>query len=188
MGEAVEVREAVPADAEAAVELWKSSHVIRRNGRPLPEAHIASAYQRMSVPGALLLLALDPRSDSAPEGAPESTSESGPDGGRPAVVGTILGVQGLDRDGLGPAVPGLVHICLLSVAPDRWGQHIGRMLVEQMLLRAAAHGYQRAQLWTHADNLRANRLYKSMGFRRSGRVRVDDWGELLVHYWRAVEG
>ena len=176
MGEAVEVREAVPADAEAAVNLWKSSHVIRRNGRPLPEAHIASAYRRMSVPGALLLLALD----SGPEG--------GPDGGLPAVVGTILGVQGLDRDGLGPAVPGLVHICLLSVAPDRWGQHIGRLLVEQMLLRAAANGYQRAQLWPHADTLRANRLYKAMGFRRSGRVRVDDWGELLVHYWRTLEG
>ncbi|WP_034089784.1 GNAT family N-acetyltransferase [Streptacidiphilus albus] len=176
MGEAVEVREAVPADAEAAVDLWKSSHVIRRNGRPLPEAHIASAYQRMSVPGALLLLAHDP----CPEGAP--------DGARPPVVGTILGVQGLDRDGLGPAVPGLVHVCLLSVAPDRWGQHIGRLLVEQMLLRAAEHGYRRAQLWTHADNLRANRLYKAMGFRRSGRVRVDDWGELLVHYWRTLEG
>ncbi len=183
MGETVEVREAVLADADAAVDLWKSSHVIRRNGRPLPEAHIASAYQRMSVPGALLLLAHDPRPDGGSDGGPEG----GPDGGRPAVVGTILGVQGLDQDGLGPAVPGLVHICLLSVAPDRWGQHIGRLLVEQMLLRAAAQGYRRAQLWTHADNLRANRLYKAMGFRRSGRVRVDDWGELLVHYWRTVE-
>lgn len=187
MGEAVEVREAVPADAEAAVDLWTLSHVIRRNGRPLPEAHIASAYQRMSAPGALLLLAHDPWPRDEPGDEPEGGPVNGPDGGRPPVIGTILGVQGLDQDGLGPAVPGLLHVCLLSVAPDRWGQHIGRLLVEQMLLRAAAHGYHRAQLWTHADNLRANRLYKAMGFRRSGRVRVDDWGELLVHYWRAVE-
>ncbi len=203
MGEQGAVRAA--ADVEAAVAMWTLSHVVRRNGRPLPEAHIDLARKRMSVPGALLLLAradegggagvsVGPGASPAP--APEApvpggAAGAGPDAGADAqppgvVVGTILGVPGLDRDGAGPPVPGLLHISLLSVAPDRWGQRIGRMLVDQVLARASTRGYEQAQLWTHADNLRANRLYKSMGFRRSGRVKIDDWGELLVHYRRAV--
>ena len=180
MSEQAAVREAVAEDIEAALALWTTSHVVRRNGRPLPEAHIASAHQRMAAPGALLLLARCPGDADAAgqaEGAPDVARE---------VVGTVLGVQGLDRDGAGPPVPGLLHISLLSVAPERWGQHIGRQLVEQVLARASLRGYEQAQLWTHADNLRANRLYKSLGFRRSGRVKIDDWGELLVHYRRAV--
>ncbi|QMU79373.1 GNAT family N-acetyltransferase [Streptacidiphilus sp. PB12-B1b] len=210
MSEQAAVREAVAQDVDAAVRLWTLSHVVRRNGRPLPEAHIASVHRRMATPGALLLLARCPADDEP--GAPgahlgggdpqrpgadrDGRVDAGWDGGvhdpgsagPGAVVGTILGLQGLDRDGAGPPVPGLLHISQLSVAPDRWGQHIGRQLVEQVLIRASARGFEQAQLWTHADNLRANRLYKSMGFRRSGRVRIDDWGELLVHYRRAVRG
>ena len=178
MGEQVSVREAETREVDAAVTLWTLSHVVRRNGRPLPEAHIASAHDRMAAPDALLLLAHD---DSEPE------PDSADDKETPAVIGTILGIQGRDQDGAGPSVPGLIHISLLSVAPERWGQHVGRLLVEQVLARASARGFDQAQLWTHADNLRANRLYKAMGFRRSGRVRVDDWGELLVHYRRPVQ-
>jgi len=207
MSEQAEVRAAGAADIEAAVAMWTLSHVVRRNGRPLPEGHIQLARARMSVPGALLLLARCAQGERAgvvvDAAAGSAADTDGPGAGTPTadgpgagaereaarqrvVVGTILGVPGLERDGAGPPVPGLLHISLLSVAPDHWGQRIGRLLVDQVLLRASARGYQQAQLWTHADNLRANRLYKSMGFRRSGRVRIDDWGELLVHYRRAV--
>ena len=202
MGEAVTVREAAAADLDAAVALWTFSHVVRRNGRPLPEAHIASVHERMASPEALVLLAHDlddgdggdsEESDRASDRRPvgvlgqepdkEPDKESEHDFG---IIGTIMGVQGRDEDGAGPPVAGLIHISLLSVAPDRWGQHIGRLLVEETINRAVARGFDKAQLWTHADNLRANRLYKAMGFRRSGRVRVDDWGELLVHYRRPL--
>lgn len=200
MDEAVTVREAAAADLDAAVALWTFSHVVRRNGRPLPEAHIASVHERMASPEALVLLA----HDSADQNGQESVREAGrgPDSGEhdeepdkdpdkesehnSGIIGTIMGVQGRDEDGSGPPVSGLIHISLLSVAPDRWGQHIGRLLVEETIKRAVARGFDQAQLWTHADNLRANRLYKAMGFRRSGRVKVDDWGELLVHYRRAL--
>jgi ribosomal protein S18 acetylase RimI-like enzyme len=191
MGETVVVREAEAADIDAAVLLWTSSHVVRRNGRPLPPAHIELARQRMAASDALLLLAQDTAREGA-QGAPGEPARL-PDPSDPAesyqssgLIGTILGVQGLDGDGAGAPLPGLLHISLLSVAPDRWGQHVGRLLVEETISRAPALGYDRAQLWTHADNLRANRLYKAMGFRRSGRVRVDDWGELLVHYRRPL--
>ena len=178
MGGTVDVREAVGADIDAAVALWTLSHVVRRNGRPLPEAHVAVARQRMASPESLLLLAEESEADPA-EAGPSSGTE---------LIGTILAVQGLERDGAGPAIPGLLHLSLLSVAPDRWGRHVGRHLVEAVLDRSASDGFTEAQLWTHADNLRANRLYKAMGFRRSGRVRVDDWGELLVHYRRGLSG
>ena len=173
MGDTVDVREGVNADIDAAVALWTLSHVVRRNGRPLPEAHVSIARQRMASPDSLLLLAEVPEADSGPGSGLE-------------LIGTILAVQGLDQDGAGPPIPGLLHLSLLSVAPDRWGRHVGRHLVEAVLRRAASDGFREAQLWTHADNLRANRLYKAMGFRRSGRVRVDDWGELLVHYRRSL--
>jgi ribosomal protein S18 acetylase RimI-like enzyme len=207
MSEQAAVRAAGAADVEAAVAIWTLSHVVRRNGRPLPEAHIQLARRRMSAPGALLLLARCPagaesevRIDSAADVADTAADVAGADvtadpgddsvADRAAapgvVVGTILGVQGLDQDGAGPPVPGLLHISLLSVAPDRWGQRIGRLLVDEVLDRASVRGFEQAQLWTHADNLRANRLYKAIGFRRSGRVRIDDWGELLVHYRRPV--
>jgi ribosomal protein S18 acetylase RimI-like enzyme len=183
MGENVAVREADVRDVDAAVTLWTLSHVVRRNGRPLPEAHIVSAHERMAAPGALLLLA---RADAAcPEGGDTGGDGGGTEPG--SVIGTILGVQGRERDVSGPPVPGLLHISLLSVAPERWGQHVGRLLVEQVLARASTRGFEQAQLWTHADNLRANRLYRAMGFRRSGLVRVDEWGELLVHYRRSVD-
>ena len=190
MGEAVTVREAAAADLDAAVALWTLSHVVRRNGRPLPEAHIVSAHERMASPEALVLLAHDP-GDGADEsqGEPAGASEKEPEKESehdPGIIGTIMGVQGRADEGAGPPVAGLVHISLLSVAPDRWGQHIGRLLVEETINRAVASGFEQAQLWTHADNLRANRLYKAMGFRRSGRVKVDDWGELLVHYRRSL--
>ena len=49
-----------------------------------------------------------------------------------------------------------------------------------------SRGYERAQLWTHADNARAQRLYERHGFRRTGREKDDDLGEWIVHYERAL--
>jgi ribosomal protein S18 acetylase RimI-like enzyme len=185
MGDTVDVREAVDADIDAAVALWTLSHVVRRNGRPLPEAHVTVARRRMASPDSLLLLAEEPEADRVTGSDSVAEAGPGPVSGL-ELIGTILAVQGLEQDGAGPPIPGLLHLSLLSVAPDRWGRHVGRHLVEAVLNRAASDGFTEAQLWTHADNLRANRLYKAMGFRRSGRVRVDDWGELLVHYRRGL--
>jgi ribosomal protein S18 acetylase RimI-like enzyme len=74
------------------------------------------------------------------------------------------------------------------VAPDRWGHRLGHLLLDAVAAEAAERGYERLQLWTHADNLRANRLYKSLRFRRTGRALIDPWGELLVQYQRPVAG
>lgn len=57
-------------------------------------------------------------------------------------------------------------------------------MVEAVLSEARSRGYGRAQLWTHADNTRAQRLYENRGFRRTGREKQDDLGETIVHYER----
>ena len=51
-----------------------------------------------------------------------------------------------------------------------------------MLREGRARGFAHFQLWTQANNRRAQRLYEGIGFRRSGREKVDDLDELIVHY------
>ena len=89
-------------------------------------------------------------------------------------------------DGAGPPVPGLCHVSTVFVAPNRWGEGIGGRIVDAVLAEARARGYERAQLWTHADNARAQRLYEGRDFQRSGREKDDDLGERIVHYQRAL--
>lgn len=98
------------------------------------------------------------------------------------VVGTALGSQALDGDGDGPPLPGLCHVSAVSVRPDRWGRGVGTRLVRHLMGEARARGYSAFQLWTHADNERAQRLYERLGFVRSGREKVDDFEERIVHY------
>ena len=178
VGETVVVRPAGPADVAAAADVWRVSHLVRRNGRPLPEERQDRVYGRMTAPGALLLVAEEP----IPPPATEPGGDA--DGVPPPVIGTALALPGREDDGVGPAVPGLLHISLVSVEPDHWGRHVGRLLVETVLERGLALGYQHAQVWTYADNAWANRLYRSAGFRRTGRARIDEWGEFIVHYRR----
>jgi 8-oxo-dGTP pyrophosphatase MutT (NUDIX family)/ribosomal protein S18 acetylase RimI-like enzyme len=79
-------------------------------------------------------------------------------------------------------VPGLAHISSVATLPGHWGQGLARRGVEAILAQAARRGYARAQLWTHVDNAGARHLYKSLGFELSGRHRLDDHGEPIVHY------
>jgi ribosomal protein S18 acetylase RimI-like enzyme len=101
-----------------------------------------------------------------------------------AIIGMALGIQANADDGAGPPIAGLCHVSAVFVASQRWGQGIGRHLVEALLDHARLRGYSAAQLWTHADNQRAQRLYEGMGFRRSSREH-DDQGEVIVQYQRS---
>jgi ribosomal protein S18 acetylase RimI-like enzyme len=88
-------------------------------------------------------------------------------------------------------VPELCHIAMIFVAPERWGEGIGgRVLggrvLDGVLEEARSRGYERAQLWTHADNARAQGLYEKYGFRCTGREKGDDLGEWNVHYERTL--
>lgn len=160
----VVVRAGERQDLDGAVKIWRAADTARRGGRPAPPEHETRIHGYLAKRDAFLVIAED-----------EST-----------FVGMTLAMQGLDDDGAGPPLPGLCHISLVFVAPDHWGEGIGGGLVDAVLREARSRDYARAQLWTHADNGRAQRLYEGRGFRRSGREKDDDLGERIVHYKRAL--
>ena len=158
------VRLGTPSDIEPAIAVWKASITARRAGRPVPPEHEAQVWFALRKPDAFLLVAED----------------------ADAIVGMALGMQGLADEGAGPPVPGLTHVSLVFVAPGRWGEGIGGCLIDAVLDEARLRGYTRAQLWTHADNARGQRLYEGRRFWRSGREKDDAAGERIVHFEREL--
>lgn len=150
------------ADIDAAVAVWQLANTVRRGGNPVPASHEDRMRGYLAKTDSFL-----------------SVAEAG-DGAE--LVGMALGMQALDHDGAGPPIPGLCHISAVFVHPDRWGHRVGTMLMQSLLAEGRNRGYERFQLWTHADNERALRLYEGLGFARSGREQVDDLDELTVHY------
>lgn len=83
-------------------------------------------------------------------------------------------------------VPGLAHISTVATAPYRWGQGLAGTALAAVVSHTRRRGFARVQLWTHRSNTGAQRLYQRHGFLRSGRERVDDRGEPIVHYLHDV--
>ena len=162
MGDVV-IRRGEAEDVEPAVAVWFAANTARRQGLRPGAEQAARARDHVSNPEAFLLVA-----DDAGD-----------------VVGMALGTQGLADDGSGPPVRGLCHVSMIFVAPDHWGRGIGGRLVDALLPEARSRGYDRAQLWTQSDNMRARRLYEGRGFVPSGREK-DEFGERIVHYQRAL--
>jgi ribosomal protein S18 acetylase RimI-like enzyme len=159
----VVIRRGGPEDVEPAVAVWLAANTARRDGLPPRPGQEARARGHVRKPDAFLLVA-----DDAGQ-----------------IVGMALGMQGLADDGAGPPVRGLCHVSMVFVAPDHWGMGLGGRLVDALLAEARSLGYERAQLWTQADNERARRLYEGRGFRHSGRKK-EEFGERIVHYQRAL--
>jgi 8-oxo-dGTP pyrophosphatase MutT (NUDIX family)/GNAT superfamily N-acetyltransferase len=83
-------------------------------------------------------------------------------------------------------VPGLAHISSVATLPGRWGEGLAGRVVEAVMLLARRRGYARTQLWTHATNQGALRLYDRCGFALTGRTKVDLNGEPIVHLVREL--
>jgi ribosomal protein S18 acetylase RimI-like enzyme len=159
------LRRGTPADFEPVIAVWRAAQAARRADRPAQAEREDRARGYLGKPDAFLLVA-------------EDAGE---------VVGMGLGMQGLADDGAGPPLPGLCHIAMIFVAPERWGEGIGGRVVGGVLMEARSRGYERAQLWTYAENARAQRLYERQGFRRSGREAKEDFGgEWIAHYERVL--
>jgi ribosomal protein S18 acetylase RimI-like enzyme len=166
MKDTATVRRGGPDDLASALAVWRAAEEARRGGPASPE-HGDRMRAHMENPTAFLLVA---------DGA------DGADG----IVGMAAGMQGLEDDGAGPPIQGLCHVGAVFVKPDRWGEGLDGGLVDAVLSEARSRGYSRAQLWTHADNRRAHRLYERCGFGRTGREKQDDLGEIIVHYARGL--
>lgn len=167
-------RIAEPRDIAAVARLWTAANLGRHAELGLPlgpiaGVEVAEAQRRVQLrladSGNFAVLVEDDRE----------------------LVAMGLVLQALARDGAGPdPVPGLAHVAMIAVHPDRWGQGLGAVAVEQVQLTARERGYRRAQLWTHATNRRAQRLYERLGWTASGRTKIDDHGERILHYVRPL--
>jgi GNAT superfamily N-acetyltransferase len=72
-------------------------------------------------------------------------------------------------DGSRPVIPGGCFLGYLFVVPERWGEGIGGLILDAVLAEAKRRRYSRIHLWTHEDNERSHRLYRSRGFSPTGR-------------------
>jgi ribosomal protein S18 acetylase RimI-like enzyme len=63
------------------------------------------------------------------------------------------------------------------VAPEARGRGAGELLVEAALRRAAELGARELRLWVAEDNPAAQRLYRRLNFRPTGRVQPIREGE-----------
>ncbi|MGP4086636.1 GNAT family N-acetyltransferase [Streptomyces sp. KR55] len=98
------------------------------------------------------------------------------------LVGLAAGMSGREEGGAGQTIPGLCHISMVAVHPEYWGKGLGKRLIRALLADGRNRGYDRFQLFTHADNARARRLYEGLGFTFTGQTAVSDEGENIVHY------
>jgi ribosomal protein S18 acetylase RimI-like enzyme len=65
---------------------------------------------------------------------------------------------------------------MLYVEPGARGLGIGRRLVEEALAFARERGYRKVVLWTHDVLVAARRLYRDLGFVKTGTRTHEDFG------------
>jgi GNAT superfamily N-acetyltransferase len=160
------------ADAVAVAQLWTAAGIARRAELGLPMGPVAGAGHDEAEQQVRLRLAGHAGFVVLVE-----------DAGDPVAMALVL--QALARDGASrDPLPGLAHVSMVAVRPDRWGQRLGAVVMDWAHLQARNHGYTRAQLWTHETNRRAQRLYERLGWTASGRTKIDDRGEQIRHYAR----
>lgn len=67
-----------------------------------------------------------------------------------------------------PAGSRVAELVAIYVTPARWGQGIGRSLMEAAVAEAEQLGYEEMALWTFERNAQARAFYARLGWRRDG--------------------
>jgi ribosomal protein S18 acetylase RimI-like enzyme len=182
----------------AAYEGVIAPEVIDRVTVPDDGARIRQSFR--TRPWQRMLVAVDPGPGDPGAGAPGSPAPGTPASGTPA-SGGIVGYacfgpetdvlnepwpHPLTADGEGGRV---AELYALYVRPAWWSTGTGRALMEKVLARSAAAGYESITLWVLRDNQRARRFYERAGFAPDGATNVLTGlgGVLEVRYRRAIE-
>lgn len=153
---AILIRLGDAADVDAAVSVYEQSNLARRQGVwPNRAAGTERVRAHLCDPASWFLL--------ADEG--------------PALVGMASAQPLRGEDGAGPVIPGGCFLSYLFVVPERWGEGIGGVILDAVLVESKRRRYSRIHLWTHEDNERSHRLYRSRGFSPTGRIadREGEW-------------
>ncbi|MER6303820.1 N-acetyltransferase [Kitasatospora sp. NPDC001539] len=157
----ITVRPGTASDIEEALTILHSAEVQRSGRLPGGGESRDRMRQRLSSPDTFFFVA------QSTEGDP---------------IGLAAGMSGRQDGGTGRTIPGLCHISMVAVRPEHWGEGVGKQLLRALLSHGRGRGYDRFQLFTHADNTRAQRLYEGLGFTLTGQAAVSDEGESIVHY------
>jgi GNAT superfamily N-acetyltransferase len=162
------IRPGTRVDQVPVVEVWRAAARDPRVGPAVDGARAERLRNCLRSPDAFLVVA--------------DAEEDDPD----AIIGMAAAQPGRADDGTGPPVPGLLHISVLFVVPDRWGEGLGGTLLDTLLDEGRIREYDRAQLWAHAGNSAAHHLCEDRRFLRTGRERQDRDGHPIVHFHRAL--
>jgi len=81
-------------------------------------------------------------------------------------------------EGAGSAIAGVAHLSRLFVDPEQWGRGIGSLLLDRAVEEMRKRRYERAQLFTAADNMRSRRFYERHGWSVGQETRR--WQALLL--------
>jgi RimJ/RimL family protein N-acetyltransferase len=145
----VRIRLGDAADVDAAASVFERSNLARRQGVwPNRATRVERVRAHLREPGAWFLVATD----------------------GPAVVGMASAEPLRDTDKDGPVIPGGWFLSYLFVVPERWGEGVGGAILDAVLAEAERRDCSRIHLWTHDDNERSHRLYRSRGFSPTGRT------------------
>jgi GNAT superfamily N-acetyltransferase len=161
---AVEVRLGGPEDVEAALSVYERSNLARRRGIwPSRAQRLAEVTTNLHDQASWYLVAHE---------------------GDEAVAMALVLPFREDR-GAGAVVPGTSFLNLIYVLPGRWGERIGKAVLDEVIDEAARRGSRRIRLWTHErNNERAQRLYLSRGFSRTGTTGEDESGQPIAEWVR----
>jgi len=136
------------ADVDAAASVYERSNLARHQGVwPNRAAGVERVRTHLCDPASWFLVAND----------------------GPELVG-MASAEVLREDGEGAVIPGGCFLNFLFVVPERWGTGIGGDILDAVLTEAKRRHYSRIHLWTHEDNERSHRLYRSREFAPTGRT------------------
>jgi ribosomal protein S18 acetylase RimI-like enzyme len=156
-----------PADVGPALDLWQRAYLARHakghTDTDVTDADVTGLDDKLADPTACFLVGED-----------EATGE---------VIASAAGFRARTDMGLGEVILGLAHISLVATVPARWGTGLGGQIMAELLDRLMRAGHDRAQLFTHESNRRAQALYLGLGFQPEPDTQVDPHGE-LIRLWR----
>jgi len=88
------------------------------------------------------------------------------------IVGSVA-IDGVNRDSKG------AHLRWFIVAPEKQGQGIGKILIEEAIAFCRKNRFARLYLWTFAGLDAARHLYEKYGFRLCEQCKGNQWGKTV---------
>jgi ribosomal protein S18 acetylase RimI-like enzyme len=160
------------------------------DARAIAEIHVGSwraAYRGLLPDDVLARLSVD-RREAYWRAAVASTDSAVLVADRDGVVVGFVQVGATNDLEADPVTTG--EVIAIYVAPEVYGQGVGRSLMEGAVEELRRRAFVRATLWVFTSNDRARSFYERVGWRLDGATKVDQFGDADMHevrYARDIE-